>query len=199
MLKVSKIPDYVAKMTPLDSKSLREIYQQLDALGYSLEPFTPEDENPLYDIFRDVVDSGWQFPYESSSLQEFHRQFFAPQAHVFVCHTAERKVVGGFYIKPNCSGGPGLVANAAYMVRNTHRNKGIGKLLIKASLHLAKGFGFQSMQFNRVLSQNHVAIAMYQKLGFKIIDTIPEAFRSPDGVWQEGYRMARSLEDCKSL
>jgi GNAT superfamily N-acetyltransferase len=40
------------------------------------------------------------------------------------------------------------------LLHSLYRGKGLGSLLIKASLHLAKSFGFQAMQFNMVLSQN---------------------------------------------
>jgi ribosomal protein S18 acetylase RimI-like enzyme len=33
------------------------------------------------------------------------------------------------------------------------------------------------MQFNAVVSTNHRAIALWQRLGFSIVGTIPKAFR----------------------
>lgn len=179
-------------------ESLLEIYTKLSDLGYTLEAFKQEDESDLYDIFRDVVDSACQFPYECNSLQEFHRQFLGPQSHVYVCHSPSGDVVGGFYIKSNFPGRSSHIANAAYMVRNTYRSKGIGKLLIKASLHLSKTLGFQAMQFNMVLSQNMIATKLYQKLGFNIIGTIPEAIRNSDGSYQDGYIMYRKLGDFRN-
>lgn len=174
-------------------ESLLEIYEKLNQLGYILKPFSPEDEKCLYEIFREVVDSGSQFPYECNSLQEFHRQFLNPQSRVYVCHSSANEVIGGFYIRSNFPGRSNHIANAAYMIRATYRGQGIGSLLIKASLHLAKELGFQAMQFNMVLSQNSTAIRIYQKLGFNIIGTISEAVRNPDGSYQDGYVMYRKL------
>jgi ribosomal protein S18 acetylase RimI-like enzyme len=176
-------------------ESLLKVTKQLNDLGYTLEPFRPEDENHLYDIFRDVVDSGCQFPYECNSRQEFHRQFLDPQSHVYVCHSPTNEVVGGFYIRSNFPGRSSHIANAAYMVRDTYRSQGIGNLLIKASLYIAKDLGFQAMQFNMVLSQNIIATQLYLKLGFNIIGTIPEGIRNPDGSYQDGYIMYRKLDD----
>lgn len=179
-------------------ESLLEIYKQLKDLGYTLEPFSKKDETPLYDIFCNVVDSGRQFPYECNSIQEFHRQFLSPQAHVYVCHSSADEVVAGFYIRSNYPGRSNHIANAAYMVKDTYRSKGIGTLLIKASLYIAKDLGFQAMQFNMVFSQNMSAVKLYQKLDFKIIGTISEAIRNPDGSYQDGYIMYRTLEDYKN-
>ena len=105
------------------------------------------------------------------------------------------KVIGGFYIKPNYTDRSKHIANAAYMIEEAYRGKGIGTLLIKASLYIAKDLGFQAMQFNRVLSQNRGAVKLYQKLGFKTVGTIPEAVLNSDGTYQDGYIMYRSLLD----
>jgi ribosomal protein S18 acetylase RimI-like enzyme len=177
-------------------ESLLELYRQLKDLGYTLEPFCDQDEDQLYAIFRDVVDTGSQFPYECSSKQEFHRQFLNSQSRVYVCHSAAGQVVGGFYIRSNFPGRSSHIANAAYMIRDIYRGQGIGKLLVKASLHLAKECGFQAMHFNMVLSQNISAIKLYQNLGFSIIGTIPAAFRAPNGSYHAGYVMHRPLDDC---
>lgn len=175
--------------------SLVEISNRLNQMGYTLKLFEKKDEEELYHIFREVVESGSQFPYSCSSIKEFHRQFFTPQGQVYVCHSLDGKVIGGFYLRANFSGRSGHIANAAYMMRNTYRGKGIGSLLINASLHLAKNLGFQAMQFNMVLSQNALAVNLYERLGFNIVGTIPQSVRNPDGSYQNGYVMHRKLDD----
>jgi ribosomal protein S18 acetylase RimI-like enzyme len=79
------------------------------------------------------------------------------------------------------------------MIKSTHRGQGIGTLLVKASLEVAKDLGFQAMQFNMVLSQNVTALKLYQKLGFNIIGSIPRAIRNPDGSYQQGHVLHREL------
>jgi DNA-binding MarR family transcriptional regulator/L-amino acid N-acyltransferase YncA len=174
-------------------ESISEISLRLNQMGYTLRLFNSKDEVELYEIFREVVDSASQFPYECSSIEEFRRQFFTPQGQVYVCQTISGDVMGGFYLKPNFSGRSSHIANAAYMIRSSYRGKGVGSLLIKASLHLAKNLGFRAMQFNMVLSQNKVAVKLYQRLGFDIVGTLPEAIRNPDGSYQEGYVMYRKI------
>ncbi len=170
-------------------ESLTEISSCLHQMGYTLDLFSEKDEQGLYKIFKEVVDSGSQFPYECSSIEEFHRQFFTPQGQVYVCHSLKGEVVGGFYLKANYSGRSSHIANAAYMICERYRGKGIGSLLIKASLHLAKDLGFHAMQFNMVLSENILAVKLYERLGFNIVGTIPQAVRNPDGGFQDGYVM----------
>lgn len=173
--------------------NLREIYIQLSQKGITLTSFKQEDEHHLYDIFKDIVDSGVEFHYESSSIQEFYCQFFSPKSQVYVCRSLEGEVIGGFYIRPNLSGRCNHIANAAYMIKNTYRRRGIGTLLVKASLEIAKNIGFQAMQFNMVLSQNVIAIRLYLRLGFKVIGIIPQAIRNSDKSYQDGYIFFRTL------
>lgn len=200
-LKSSRVQSSVENSTSCGSESskkiesLPEISSRLSQLGFTLDLFDEKDEEGLYEIFQEVVDSGYQFPYECSSIEEFHRHFFTPQGQVYVCHSLRGEVVGGFYLKANYSGRSSHIANAAYMIRNTYRNKGVGSLLIKASLHLAKDLGLHAMQFNMVLSQNKLAVKLYARLGFKVVGTIPQAVRNPDGSFQDGYVMHRKLDN----
>lgn len=176
-------------------ESWPEIITQLSQLGYSLDLFEQKDEKDLYEIFREVVEAGSQFPYECSSIEEFRRQFFTPQGKVYVCHSLQGEVVGGFFLRANYSGRANHIANSAYMIRKKDRGKGIGSLLIKASLHLAKKQGFKAMQYNLVLSQNPLAVKLYERLGFNIIGTIPHAIRNADGTSQDAHIMHRKIEN----
>ncbi len=175
-------------------ESLEEIHKQLESKGFTLDLFRPEDENGLYEIYKEVVDAGTYFPFEDDSIEEFRRIFFSRTLQVYVCRS-ESKVIGGFYIRMNAVGRAKHIANAAYMIKSSYRGHGIGSLLVKASLQLAKKLGFKTMQFNMVLSQNTHATKLYQKLGFNIIGTIPEAICNPDGSYQDGYIMYRKLTE----
>jgi DNA-binding MarR family transcriptional regulator/L-amino acid N-acyltransferase YncA len=176
-------------------ESLKELHDQLHQLGYILEEYKPEDEEALFTIFKEVVDAGCYFLYESNSIEEFHIQFFCPTSQVYVCRSAEGQVIGGFYLKSNYSGRSGHIANAAYMIKRTYRGLGIGSLLVKVSLHIASNLGFLAMQFNMVLIQNAGAIKLYERLGFEIIGTIPNAIRNTDGSFQDGYTMYRRIDN----
>ena len=175
-------------------KNLQQIHAQLKERGCVLELYRAEDREALYEIFREVVDSGSKFPYEASTDQEFERRFFEPGSKIYICRSAEKKVIGGFYLKPNFPGRACHIANAAYMISRESRGMGLGMLLGEASLLLAKESGFSAMQYNMVLSQNLPAVNLYKKLGFSIIGTIPNAIRNPNGSYQSGYVMYRALD-----
>jgi DNA-binding MarR family transcriptional regulator/ribosomal protein S18 acetylase RimI-like enzyme len=175
--------------------TLSDIHKQLRELGYVLDLYTKNDEAELYQIFKHVVDSGSQFPYESSSIEAFHQQFINAQSKVYVCRSIAGEVIGGFFLRANFSGRSNHIANAAYMIKEKYRGQGIGSLLIKGSLLIAKNLGFKAMQFNMVLSENTGAIRLYQKLQFKIAGVLPDAIRKPDGSYQDGYVMYRKLDN----
>lgn len=172
--------------------NFQEISDEFQKRDCELGLYRKEDEKGLYEIFQEVIDAGTNYPHDDSSYEEFQRSFFAPGSCVYVCRSKEG-VVGGFYLKSNFPGRAKHIANAAYMIKNSSRGNGLGRLFVESSLHIAKGAGYQAIQFNLVLSQNLPAINLYNKLGFHIIGTIPQAIRNADGSYQDGYIMHRRI------
>ncbi len=162
--------------------------------SYILTECSLEDEAGLYEIFQEISGVDGYFPNESTSFAEFQNQFFSTGCRVYVCkENSSGLIVGGFYLKPNFPGRGRHVANAAYMVRSTHRGRGIGTKIIEASFERAKELGFKAMQYNMVLSSNVKALALYTKLGFSRVGTIAEAIINDDGSYQDGYILHRRL------
>ncbi len=57
----------------------------------------------------------------------------------------------------------------------------------------ARRLGFRAMQFNFVVSTNESAIRLWRQLGFKIVGTLPGAFRHLEKGYVDVYVMFRSL------
>ena len=57
----------------------------------------------------------------------------------------------------------------------------------------ARRLGFRAMQFNFVVATNQSAIHLWQLLRFKIVGTLPGAFRHPEKGYVDVYVMFRSL------
>jgi len=53
--------------------------------------------------------------------------------------------------------------------------------------------GFRAMQFNFVVSTNVGAVRLWEKLGFDVIGTIPEAFRHPQHGYVDAFIMYKKL------
>lgn len=53
--------------------------------------------------------------------------------------------------------------------------------------------GFRSMQYNLVVSTNTGAVRLWQKFGFEIVGTLPEAFKHPTQGFVDAYVMSKKL------
>ena len=104
-----------------------------------------------------------------------------------------RPIVGTYILRPNQAGPGAHVANAAYMVAQEARGLGVGRRMGEHSLTEARRLGFRAVQFNFVVSTNASAIHVWQQLGFKIVGTLPGAFRHPRAGYVDVYVMFRSL------
>jgi len=105
----------------------------------------------------------------------------------------DRKIVGTYILRANQAGPGAHVANAAYMVAKEARGLGVGRNMAEHSLSEARRLGFRAMQFNFVVSTNTSAIHLWQQLGFKIVGTLPGAFRHSKLGYVDVYVMFRSL------
>jgi 8-oxo-dGTP pyrophosphatase MutT (NUDIX family) len=87
------------------------------------------------------------------------------------------------------------VANASFMVRPDAAGRGIGSALGRHCLEQARARGYTAMQFNFVVSTNTRGLALWTRLGFAIIATLPRAFRHRQLGLVDAHVMYRSLED----
>jgi ribosomal protein S18 acetylase RimI-like enzyme len=175
---------------------------------------TAADCDAIWSIFHDVVAPGDTYAFDPAiSRGDALAYWFAPGTHPYVAkrefagddvvipgkHKTSRTViqgrdiVGTYILRPNQSGGGSHVANAAFMVAPDARGLGIGRAMGEHCLNEARRLGFLAMQFNFVVSTNQSAIRLWQKLGFKIVGTLPNAFRHPEKGYIDVYVMYCSL------
>ncbi len=102
-------------------------------------------------------------------------------------------VVGTYILKPNQPGLGSHVANAGYMVKPGVHGQGVGRAMCEHSLAEAREAGFRAMQFNMVVSTNEAALALWKKLGFTIVGTLPKVFRHKKLGLVDAYVMHRFL------
>ena len=164
---------------------------------------TEADRQAIWNIFHDVVAPGDTYAFDPGiSRREALAYWFRPDTHTYVAklncfkqsssEQAER-VVGTYILRPNQFGGGSHVANAAFMVAPDARGQGIGRAMGEHCLSEARRLGFRAMQFNFVVSTNRSAVRLWQNLGFKIVGTLPDAFRHPEKNYVDVYVMFQSL------
>lgn len=79
------------------------------------------------------------------------------------------------------------------LMQGSARGQGIGRVMAEHCLSEAGRLGFRAIQFNYVISTNTAAICLWQDLGFKIVGTLPGAFRHPEKGYVDVHVMYRSL------
>ena len=79
------------------------------------------------------------------------------------------------------------------MVAAEYRGRGIGRMLAEHSLQVAKEQGYRAMQFNAVVSTNAAAVALWQRLGFQILGTVPQGFDDPSHGLVDLFIMHKQL------
>ena len=89
------------------------------------------------------------------------------------------KILGTAKMGPNRAGPGSHIATASFMVAADARGRGVATALCRYALEWAREQGYAGMQFNAVAETNRAAIAIYRRLGFRIVGTVPGAFAHP--------------------
>ena len=118
--------------------------------------------------------------------------WFNPSHEVFVAEE-DGAILGTYYLMANRQGGGAHVANCGYITAAAAQGKGVARAMGEHSLARARERGFRSMQFNHVVSTNERAVALWQKLGFAIVGTLPRAFNHPVHGYVDAHVMFRDL------
>lgn len=148
--------------------------------------YQEEDLSEMITIWNEVVEDGRAFPQKENLDMETASAFFGAQSHCGVAFDeADGKILGLYILHPNNVGRCGHISNASYAVSKSLRNRGIGKLLVEDSLDMAAKLGFRILQFNAVAQSNAGARALYEKLGFVLLGTIPGGFLRKDGIYED--------------
>ena len=151
------------------------------------------DFDAIWPLFREVIEAGDSYVYDPQTTKEQARAIWmADEVTTYVACVGER-IVGTYILKPNQQGRGSHVANAGYMVSRQASGQGIGRAMCEHSLLEARQAGFTAMQFNMVVSTNEAAVALWKKLGFSIVGTLPKAFRHKRLGLVDAYVMHRFL------
>jgi L-amino acid N-acyltransferase YncA len=158
-----------------------------------IRPAINADHDAIWNIFHEIIATGDTYAFNPQMpREEALAYWFRADTHTYI---AERNggVVGTYILRPNQSGPGSHVANAAFMVARDAEGAGVGRRMAEHCLTKARRMGFRAMQFNFVVSTNTAAIHLWKQLGFKIVATLPGAFRHPEKGYVDVYVMFCSL------
>jgi len=159
----------------------------------NIRPATNKDHDAIWNIFHAVVAPGDTYSFDPQMSRADALAYWCGSGTQTYVAEQDRQVLGTYILKPNQPGAGAHVANAAFMVAPTARGLGLGRAMAEHCLSEARRFGFHAMQFNYVLSTNEPAVRLWRNLGFKIVGTLPGAFRHPVKGFVDVYVMFRSL------
>jgi len=158
-----------------------------------IRPATDADHDAIWKIFHEIVAAGDTYAFDPKmSREEALAYWFRSGTRNYVAENDER-VVGTYILRANQLGPGSHDANAAFMVARDAEGAGVGRRMAEHCLTEARRMGFRGMQFNFVVSTNTRAIHLWNQLGFKIVGTLPGAFRHPEKGFVDVYVMYRSL------
>jgi L-amino acid N-acyltransferase YncA len=162
----------------------------------SIREATASDSGSIWEIFHAVVAPGDTYVFDPHISREEALAYWLYSS--TRCYVAERDgiTVGTYILKSNQPGLGSHIANAAFMVAPTARGLGLGRIMGEHCISEARRLGFRAMQFNFVVSTNEPAIRLWHQLGFKIVGTLPGAFRHSHKGFVDAYVMFRSLAEA---
>jgi GNAT superfamily N-acetyltransferase len=167
-------------------------------MNLTIRNATPADQDMIWQIMHPVISAGDTYAFDpQTSREEALAYWFHAGTHTFVAEQ-EGRIVGTYILKANQPGLGSHVANAAFMVLPEARGLGLGRRMGEHCLAEAKRLGFEAMQFNFVVSTNEPAVRLWKQLGFRIVETLPRAFRHPALGRVDAYVMFRELSDAPS-
>jgi L-amino acid N-acyltransferase YncA len=151
------------------------------------------DRDAIWEIFRATVAPGDAFVYDpNTQRQEAMAYWFADGTRTYVAET-DGRILGSYILRANRPGLGNHVANAGFMVDPASRGSGVGRAMGEHALSEARRLGYRAMQFNFVISTNEFAVHLWQQLGFKIVGTLPGAFRHARKGFVDAHVMFRLL------
>jgi len=161
-----------------------------------IRPYAAGDWPALWALLEPVFRAGETFPHDPAISDDEAQRLWVEQSQlVLVAADGTGTLVGSAYLRPNslCLGAH--VANAGYVVAEAWRRQGIGSLLCRHSLEAARRLGFRAMQFNLVVSTNSAGLRCWQRNGFRIVGTLPGAFRHRRLGYVDAVVMFQDLVD----
>ncbi len=149
----------------------------------------------MWRIFQAVVATGTTYVFAADTTSDDARAYWLGPGIASWVADDEGHIVGFYKLIANRRDRGSHVANASFMVDPECHGRRIGETLGRHCLREARRAGYLAMQFNYVVSTNTAAVALWRKLGFAIVGTIPQGFRHRELGLVDVNVMHRFLDD----
>ena len=145
-----------------------------------LRPMTRADVPAFAPVFREIVDAGETYAYPEDLPDNAIADLWMEGApgRAVVAIDDDGTFLGAAKMGPNRPGRGAHIGTASFMVSSAARGKGVGRALARDMIDWHRRQGYAGIQFNAVVETNVAAVRLWQDLGFRILGTVPGAFRS---------------------
>ncbi|WP_198969848.1 GNAT family N-acetyltransferase [Xylophilus sp. ASV27] len=161
----------------------------------AIRHFQPQDWASLWPLLRSTFATGDTYAYAPDAPEAaIHAAWVEQPLATYVACADDGTLLGSYTLKPNQPGLGGHVCNCGYVVAPAARGRGLASAMCEHSQAEARRLGFRAMQFNLVVSTNEGAVRLWQKLGFRIVGTLPGAFQHQRHGDVDAYVMFKPLK-----
>ena len=160
----------------------------------NIRKFQESDWKQVWPVLEKVFRAGETYAFSPDiSEQEAYKVWVELPQETYVVIDQNNAILGTYYIKPNQPAFGAHVRNCGYIVSESARGQGIATKMCLHSQQVAVELGFRAMQFNLVVSTNEGAIRLWNKLGFDVVGTLPNAFNSKSTGYVDAFVMYKEL------
>jgi ribosomal protein S18 acetylase RimI-like enzyme len=145
----------------------------------TIRPATPQDDDAIWAVLEPTLRAGETYPIPRDISRADALAYWRTPGNDVMIAEDNGAVVGTYYLRANNKGGGAHVANCGYMVAPAATGRGVARAMCLDSFERAKARGFSAMQFNFVISTNTRAVMLWQRCGFQVCGTLPDAFDHP--------------------
>ncbi|NIL59941.1 GNAT family N-acetyltransferase [Salinispora arenicola] len=146
----------------------------------TIREFREADWPQVWPILREIARAQDTFAYDPDmSADEAHELWIEPPPGLTVVTVVGDRVLGSAKMGTNREGPGSHVSTASFIVAADARGQGVGTALCRFAIDWARQRGYAGMQFNAVVESNRAAVSVYERLGFRIVGTVPGAFAHP--------------------
>jgi diamine N-acetyltransferase len=163
-----------------------------DGRRVQVRPLEMADKDGVVALYSDLSPEvlRWALPpYDRPRVERF---FGSPEQLMGVVGVAEGEVVGHLHIFRFVSR-MSHVGELVIYLHQDYLNAGLGTLMIRAGLELAKARGLRRVQLS-VVDGNKNAIHVYEKLGFRREGERPGSYLGEDGAYHAAVEMGIILK-----
>ncbi|MGY2461318.1 N-acetyltransferase family protein [Vreelandella sulfidaeris] len=159
-------------------------------------PMSDDDFASFWPTFQAVVAAQETYAIDPAISFEAARKLWCVTPHAsFTAKDESGQLLGAYYLKANAAGPGDHICNCGYMVSPAARGRGVARAMCEHSQQQARELGFMAMQYNAVVAANEIAVALWLKLGFSIVGTVPNAYRHARLGLVDAHVMYKALNE----